>query len=135
MDPGDLDAVCARGREVFGADRGWLLRSLRERAPECAWIVDGAGYSFGRPGHLYHQLGPVVAEDPGTARDLAASALGGLGGRTVAEDVPRFDAEWVEWLTAVGFVEERPFVRMFVPGHLHPGTPRRQYAICGPEFV
>ena len=38
-------AVCRRDREVFGADRGRLLASLFERAPECAWVVDDAAGS------------------------------------------------------------------------------------------
>ena len=136
---GDLEAVCRRDREVFGADRGRLLASLFERAPECAWIVPDAagikGYSFGRPGHLYHQLGPVVAEDAGTARELVTSSLSPLGGRMFAIDAPLLDGEWLDFLKSVGFVEERRFLRMFVRGHVHPGIPARQYAICGPEFA
>jgi GNAT superfamily N-acetyltransferase len=135
----DLEAVCRRDREVFGADRGRLLASLFERAPECAWVVPDAagirGYSFGRPGHLYYQLGPVVAADAGTARDLVTSSLSPLGGRVFAIDAPLFDGEWLGFLKSVGFVEERRFLRMFVRGHVHPGIPARQYAICGPEFA
>src|SRR6185369_2653967 len=135
----DLEVVCRRDREVFGADRGGLLVSLFERAPECAWVVPDAagvrGYSFGRPGHLYHQLGPVVAADAGTARELVTSSLSPLGGRVFAIDAPLLDGEWLDFLKSVGFVEERRFLRMFVRGHVHPGIPTRQYAICGPEFA
>ena len=135
----DLGVVCRRDREVFGADRGRLLKSLFERAPECAWVVPDAagvrGYSFGRPGHLYHQLGPVVAADAGTARELVTSSLSPLGGRVFAIDAPLFDGEWLDFLKSVGFVEERRFLRMFVRGHVHPGIPARQYTICGPEFA
>jgi len=135
----ELSDVLARDREVFGADRGRLLRSLFWRAPECAWIVrEGAvvrGYCFGRPGRLYHLLGPVVAEDGGAARDLVTSCFAELDGKSFAIDAPRLDGEWVAWLASVGFVEERPFVRMFLDGHQHPGIPARQYAICGPEFA
>jgi hypothetical protein len=135
----DLEAVFRRDREVFGADRGRLLASLFERAPECAWIVPDAaevkGYSFGRPGHLYSQLGPVVATDAGTARELVIRCLSQLGGRVFAVDVPLLDAEWLEFLKSVGFVEERRFLRMFVRGDVHPGIAAQQYAICGPEFA
>ena len=134
----DVEAVCRRDREVFGADRGRLLAALFERAPECAWVVDDAagvkGYSFGRPGHLYYQLGPVVATDARTARELVGGCLSQLGGRVFAVDAPLLDGEWLEFLKSVGFVEERRFLRMFVRGHVHPGIPARQYAICGPEF-
>jgi GNAT superfamily N-acetyltransferase len=139
----DLSDVLRRDREVFGADRGELLASLLARAPECAWIAkDGAavcGYTFGRPGWLYHQVGPVVAEDSATARALVARCLSELNGKRVAIDAPRLDGEWLNWLESIGFVVERPFVRMFrysnAPHpHAHPGVPARQYAIAGPEF-
>ena len=136
MRESDLAAVCRRDREVFGADRGRLLASLFARAPECAWVVDdGAGYTFGRPGYLYGQLGPVVAADAATARDMVTRCLSRLGGRAFAIDVPLLDGEWLEFLKSIGFVEERRFTRMFLRGHRHPGIPERQYAICGPEFA
>jgi hypothetical protein len=136
---GDLPEVCRRDREVFGADRSELLAALFGRAPECAWVVHDAsgikGYSFGRPGYLYSQLGPVVAEDAFTARKLLTCCLAPLGGRAFAIDVPLLDAEWLDFLKSVGCVEERRFVRMFLRGERHPGIPTRQYAICGPEFA
>jgi GNAT superfamily N-acetyltransferase len=135
----DLSAVCRRDREVFGADRGRLLAAWFERAPECAWMVDDAsgvkGYAFGRPGYRYYQLGPVVATDAAIARDMATRCLSPLSGRVFAIDVPLLDEEWIDFLKSVGFVEERRFVRMFLRGHIHPGIPARQYAICGPEFA
>jgi len=138
MLPGDLAAVSRKDREVFGADRGRLLAAWFRRAPECAWIVEDAagvkGYTFGRPGWLFHQLGPVVAADAATARDLVTRCLSPLGGRTFAVDVPLLDAQWLDFLQSAGFVEERRFARMFLRGHVHPGIPTRQYAIGGPEF-
>ena len=49
--PDDLPAVFARDRDVFGADRAALLEDFYRRAPDLAWITEGA-YCFGRPGHL-----------------------------------------------------------------------------------
>jgi GNAT superfamily N-acetyltransferase len=139
MEKRDLEAVCRKDREVFGADRSGLLASLFGRAPECGWVIDDAagvtGYTFGRPGHLYSQLGPVVAADAGAAREMVTRCLSQLGGRALAIDAPLLDLEWLEFLKSVGFVEERRFVRMFLRGHRHPGIPERQYAICGPEFA
>ena len=93
------------------------------------------GYSFGRPGHLYYQLGPVVATDAAHRAGAGEGCLSQLGGRVFAVDAPLLDGEWLEFLKSVGFVEERRFLRMFVRGHVHPGIPSRQYAICGPEFA
>ena len=135
----DLAGVLTRDREVFGADRGALLAALLERAPECAWIVShkgrARGYSFGRPGRLFHQLGPLVADDRAIAGEIVATCFRRLDGRLFAIDTPQFDGEWLAWLESVGFVAERHFVRMFRRGHAHPGTPSLQYAITGPEFA
>jgi ribosomal protein S18 acetylase RimI-like enzyme len=139
MREGDLPAVYKWDREVFGADRSRLLSVLFDRAPQCAWVVDDVsgdkGYTFGRPGYLYNQLGPVVATDSATARDMVTRCLSRLGGKAFAIDAPLFDAGWLDFLKVAGFVEERRFVRMFLRGHSHPGIPPRQYAICGPEFA
>lgn len=139
MNAADLPAVFARDRAVFGADRSALLSSLFARAPECAWIVNGdngiRGYTFGRPGRVFYQLGPVVADDADTARALVAGCFTCLDGRLFALDAPQLDAAWLAWLESVGFAVERPFVRMFRSGHTHPGKPARQYAITGPEFA
>src|ERR1017187_6599076 len=91
------------------------------------------GYTFGRPAYRYHQLGPVVAA--ATARDMVIRCLSPLGGRVFAIDVPLLDGEWLDFLKSAGFVEERRFVRMFLRGHVHPGIPAKEYAICGPEFA
>ena len=135
----DLPAVLVRDRAVFGADRGALLASLFSRAPRCAWIVTGGdgvrGYTLGRPGRVFHQLGPVVADDAATARELVAGCLAQWAGRLFVMDVPTLDSTWIAWLESVGFGVERPFVRMFLEGHTHPGEPARQYAITGPEFA
>jgi GNAT superfamily N-acetyltransferase len=135
----DLADVLACDRKAFGADRGQLLSSLFDRAPECAWIVrEGLsvdGYTFGRPGRLYSQLGPIVAGDRDIARELVAQCLAEFDGELFAIDAPRLDAEWLAWLRSAGFEEERPFVRMFRAGDTQPGVPELQYAIAGPEFA
>jgi ribosomal protein S18 acetylase RimI-like enzyme len=139
MERADLPAVLQLDRGVFGADRGRLLASLFERAPECAWVAADAhalrGYVMGRPGHLYHQVGPVVAPDIGTARALVARCCSELNGRQAAIDATRFDAEWMQSLGSLGFVEERPFIRMFRGADVQPGLTGQQYAIAGPEFA
>jgi GNAT superfamily N-acetyltransferase len=130
----DFDAVFARDREVFGADRSGLLASFHERAPEMAWIVCRggglAGYCFGRPGHLYRQVGPVVADDEGAAREL----VGCCSGDGIAIDAPRAAADWLAWLEGAGFAIERPFLRMQRGENRSPGVPACQFAIAGPEF-
>jgi GNAT superfamily N-acetyltransferase len=131
--PFDLPGLFAMDREIFGADRSRLLCSLLFRAPQDAWTVEGRGYCFGRPGHLYSQLGPIVASDEEAARALVAHAV--VADRPTVIDVPLLHSSWHEWLQSIGFVEERRFTRMFLRGHSHPGDPARQYSIAGPEFA
>ncbi|MDE3164165.1 MAG: GNAT family N-acetyltransferase [Acidobacteriota bacterium] len=139
MQPDDLDPVLARDREVFGADRSMLLRWLFARAPECAWIARSGGrplgYCFGRPGRVFHQIGPLVAEDRAVARDLVHACCSRLDGATVCIDVPAADAVWTGWLASAGFATERNFLRMFRAGDAPGGHPALQYAIAGPEFA
>ena len=77
MEPEDLHRVLEFDRQVFGADRRELLVSLYRRAPKFAWIAGQgtllAGYSFGRPGYLYNQLSPIIAESAAIARELGVS--------------------------------------------------------------
>jgi len=135
----DLTSAFTRDHEVFGADRSALLASFYNRAPDLAWTAKRGdallGYCFGRPGYLYRQLGPVVAEDASVARDLVVRCLRGQpAGTAVAVDVPRLKPEWITWLQSVGFATERPFLRMRRGENESSGHAEHQFAIAGPEF-
>jgi GNAT superfamily N-acetyltransferase len=126
IEPVDLPAIFARDRDVFGADRSRLLAELYRRAPGLAWTAGGA-YCFGRPGHLYSQIGPVVADSAEAARELVDHCLSQHGGTTFALDVPKR----ADGLT---FVVERPFLRMSRGVPRRRGIPEHVFAIAGPEF-
>jgi GNAT superfamily N-acetyltransferase len=138
MGTGDLAEVFTRDREVFGADRSVLLASFYHRAPDLAWTMHRGGtllgYCFGRPGYLYRQLGPVVAEDADVARDIVSRCLAGQPGEELAVDVPRSARRWIAWLESVGFLVERPFLRMGRGRKQCPELAAQQFAIAGPEF-
>lgn len=138
MVAGDLAEVFALDWQVFGADRSALLDSFHRRAPDLAWSIHRGeallGYCFGRPGYLYRQLGPVVAEDVDGARDLVARCLAGQPGQKLVLDVPPVAPQWTAWLESAGFVVERTFLRMH-HGQTHcPGIAAHQFAIASPEF-
>jgi GNAT superfamily N-acetyltransferase len=126
METADLPEIFARDREVFGADRSALLADLYRRAADLAWIGDRA-YCFGRPGHLYWQIGPVVAGSGEAARDLVEHCLSHHAGRTFALDVPQRP-------DGLAFPVERPFLRMSRGAPRAHGRPDQIYAITGPEF-
>lgn len=134
----DLHAIFNQDRTIFGADREPILRSLFSRSPECAWIAEESkleGYCFGRPGFLYHQLGPIVARDETVARDLVSHCLmQASDGRRFGIDAPEHSLSWLQWLTSAGFSEERSFVRMHRGENRYPGRPEYVFGITGPEF-
>ncbi len=138
VEPGDLPAIFAMDAEVFGARRDSLLESVYQHAPKLAWVAhEGAqlvGYCFGRLGYLYTQLGPVVAHDLDTARELVSHALAAQAGVTVAIDAPQASREWIEWLQSAGFDVERTFLRMYRGQKVSASAANLQFAITGPEF-
>jgi hypothetical protein len=133
--PADLDEVLALDGDVFGADRGSLLRWTLDQAP--AWRVSEGdaltGYCFGRGGQHSRHIGPVVARSPEAARRLLTAAAGAADGRAIV-DVAADHVDALASLTALGFHEQRPLIRMYRRGARPPGRPDLQVAIFGPEF-
>ncbi len=137
MRPADLDAVLARDREVFGADRTLVLRHALEDAPELAFVARGekgvTGYCFGRRGDHSNHVGPVVADDAATATALVrASAVRPLR-RPLTLDA-RAEPGWLDVLAAVGFRPVRPLTRMYLGGARPRSMPEREPVVFGPEF-
>jgi len=129
--PDDLGSVLRWDREVFGADRGRVLRFALAQAPDGALVAEAAGrlegYCFSRPGHHAMQIGPLGARTEEAARALAHASLArGAGG-------PIFmDATGPPWWAPLGFREQRPFTRMSL-GRPQP-VPEGLFAVFGPEF-
>jgi GNAT superfamily N-acetyltransferase len=137
MSEQDFSTIVDQDREIFGADREPVLRSLFARSPECAWVAvasDIQGYCFGRPGFLYQQLGPIVARDESLARALVSECLTHKSGERFGIDAPQHCAEWVDWLRSIGFTEERSFIRMYRGENRYPGQPECVFGVVGPEF-
>lgn len=134
----DLDAVFRRDYQVFGADRKHLLEWAFRQAPEYAWVVEEEGnligYCFGRHGHHFEQVGPVVADSSEIAILLLSSALSSRPDYSFIVDVPCHHGQWRNWLKELGFTDQRPFTRMFQGENRFPGNPENLFAIFGPEF-
>jgi GNAT superfamily N-acetyltransferase len=133
----DLEALLALDRQVFGADRGRVLRSAWERAPHLAWSAHGGGrftgYCFGRQGDHSDHVGPLVAEDPAVALDLLRACLATPRERPLILDA-RVEPRWIGALGDLGFREQRPFTRMYLGGASPPAQPALERAVFGPEF-
>jgi GNAT superfamily N-acetyltransferase len=132
------NAVLQLDREIFGADRGTLLRSLASENPDFAMAIERegeiAGYTFGRRGTLADHLGPWMARDEETAGELLDRFLAGSSRETVFVDALN-DRRFVSrMLLARGFKVSRPLTRMVRGPNPYPGRPDLLCAILGPEF-
>lgn len=136
MTEDDFVNVLELDRAVFGADRRAVLESMIHGAPEYARVVRGPsgieGYTFGRHGFRFEHIGPLVARDLQTARDLTLTCLAQHAKPFIldASDWP----DWKQWLESIGFRVQRPFIRMYRGANPFPGRPDQQFAILGPEF-
>ena len=88
---------------------------------------------FSRDGRRAHQIGPVCADDAGTAIDMLGHALSRVSG-PVFIDVPDMHDEVVAFLKEHGFVTQRPFMRMYCGSPVGFGDPARMFAVAGPEL-
>ena len=138
MRESDLATIAIWDRAVFGADRANLLAWAFAVAPERAWIVEGStglrGYCLGRPGYTWSQVGPVVATDLEAAFSLVAACVSASAAVPMVLDASACAPDWAGRLAGLGFVEQRPFIRMCRGVNAHPGEGEQQYAIFGPEW-
>jgi len=132
--PADLPNILDYDNAVFGGDRSEILTGLATRGAECARIAtSGNGYLFSRDGRRATQIGPVCADDTGTAIDMLGHALSSVSG-PVFIDVPNLQDEVAAFLKKHGFAKQRPFTRMFRGAPQGFGDPARMFAVAGPEL-
>jgi predicted N-acetyltransferase YhbS len=134
----DIPRLLEFDRKVFGADRAAVIDSIRSRASKLAFVTEDSkgisGYCFGRYGHSFTHIGPVIASSFASARSVCSAALMNSGDRPVVIDALPRNPEWMSWLTSLGFTEQRPLIRMYRGTNEWPGIPDKQFAILGPEF-
>ncbi len=134
----DLEAIFTFDREVFGASRESLLRSLASGAPQFTSSVrNGAvilGYAFGRHGSLADHLGPWIAEEAAGAGELLNAFLRRSHRDTVFVDCLKANPWARPLLRAQDFEPSRPLTRMYRGPNAHPGRPGLVCAVLGPEF-
>lgn len=143
-----LPAILDYDRPVFGADRAGILRYLLHNTPSLAFFYSDdreiQGYCLGRTGQNYVHIGPLVADRLEIAGDLLLSALLVCAHQPVILDNSSQHPGWDQLLHNLGFMEQRPFIRMYL-GDKRLGVKRlgefvlpehhaRQFAIAGPEI-
>ncbi|HKW64340.1 MAG TPA: GNAT family N-acetyltransferase [Candidatus Acidoferrum sp.] len=125
-------------KELFGADRSFLLRAMCEEAPEFAAAVWEdelpAGYAFGRRGLFADHLGPWMARTRTAAEKILTEFLTKSSRETLIADCMKANSTAAELLRRYSFVPSRPLTRMFRGPNAYPGKPESFSAIFGPEF-
>jgi GNAT superfamily N-acetyltransferase len=138
LTPIELDKICKLDCELFGADRGFLLRSLYEQAPELAMAVwddeSPRSYCFGRHGLFADHLGPWMGTNRPAAEKVLREFLARSSGDTLIVDGLKSSSLAFELLSSCGFSPARPLTRMVRGPNAHPGRPDSFCAILGPEF-
>jgi hypothetical protein len=137
--PAELVAeIFAYDRQIFGADRSNLLRSLAEQGPTLTLAIargtQPAGYAFGRRGLFADHLGPWMARDRDTAEMMLTDFLRRSSRDTVIVDALQSNRAAGEILRDNGFTIARPLTRMYRGPNAYPGQPNLLCAIVGPEF-
>lgn len=133
-----MEQIFGLDKELFGADRSFLLRSLFDETPEFAMAVWEdrlpAGYAFGRSGLFADHLGPWVANSRAAAEKTLQEFLSRSSRETLIVDCRKANAMAVELLDAHGFAPARPLTRMVRGPNAWPGRLGSFCAILGPEF-
>ena len=138
MKENDFPSLLKFDREVFGANRQYVLESLFKDAPQYAFIVEEQGrvlgFCLGRHGYDFDQIGPLIANDTNRATQLLYSTLRRVGDKPIVLDVLTHTPSWIAIVSSLGFKELRPLIRMYRGSNSYPGVPGKQFAILGPEF-
>jgi GNAT superfamily N-acetyltransferase len=133
-----LSEVFTHDRNIFGADRSVLLRSLNEQAPHFTQVKcfgsQIQGYAFGRRGLFADHLGPWMARDHAAARTLLAEFLRRSSRETVIVDALKSNRMAGQVLHDHGFSVARLLTRMYRGRNSFPAKPESLCAILGPEF-
>jgi GNAT superfamily N-acetyltransferase len=138
LQSGLLEHIFETDRELFGADRSVLLKSVHQEAPDftAAITVEGRlqGYTLGRRGSFADHLGPWMANDAATARQLMERFLARSTRDVLIVDYLKSNNVAGPLLRSFGFSFTRPLTRMVRGDNTYPGRTEHLCAILGPEF-
>jgi len=133
-----FDRILTMDREVFGADRSALLRSVASAAPQFVIAVPQGsgleGYGLGRRGSRADHLGPWAAHTAPAARKVLEQFLARSRREVVFVDDVQENLWAPELLVEHGFRTSRGLTRMYRGENNDPGPPKHLCAILGPEF-
>ena len=134
----DTQEIIALDEISFGVSRQQLIQFLLTEYPGKTELLKRneriTGFALGRNGNRYHQIGPVVALSSTDAKILITNAINKLTNQPVIIDVLEDKEDLIAWLSSIGFVQQRYFIRMYKNENTFPGTTAKQFCIAGPEY-
>jgi GNAT superfamily N-acetyltransferase len=133
-----LDDIVRLDRLSFGADRRPLVGAVAAAAPELVIQArrggELEGFALGRHGSHADQLGPLVARDAATVRQILDEFLDRTSRSEVYVDRVCAHPWGRSVLLARDFQPTRPLMRMYRGSNASPGEAGWRCAIMGPEF-
>lgn len=138
MKASDLSEILKMDGPIFGADRKIILKHFLKNKPNLAWVYKSnkkiEGYCFGREGSTFTQIGALIANKQEIAEALFLHAIKNETNTSFIIDTLDSQKSWNNFLKNIGFVKQRPFIRMYLGKHPHTGQPQKQYLIAAPEL-
>jgi len=124
-----LLAILEKDRDVFGADRSQLLRSLHSENPDLTIGVSDQdilrGYALGRRGSFADHLGPWMAESWTAAEKLIHEFLARSSRQTIIVACLAENSFAMKLHRECQFVRSRSLTRMYRGPNASPGIPTR----------
>ena len=132
----DWNEIFELDRQAFGVCRQPLLRSLKENSIKFVVNREPSGRleAFGllRAGMSADYLGPVVTRTKEAGRNVILDLLG-ASRRPVYWDIPDPCMDALTLATELGFVSQRPFVRMYLGENGAADCPQNLWGISDPS--
>jgi GNAT superfamily N-acetyltransferase len=126
-----LDEFIARDSRAMGFDRSALLAEFCGRSGSRV-LSDGNAMAIVRDGRTARHIGPVLADDPASARALVNAIVQSETGPLLLDAVSSHDA-FLGGLIGSGWIIERSFQRMRF-GRATAQAELLPFAVAGPEF-
>jgi GNAT superfamily N-acetyltransferase len=127
----NCEEFIARDRRAMGFDRSALLRDLGGR-PGSQLVSHGSAMALIRDGRTARHIGPLFADDAGSATELVETTAQAETGPMLIDVVSKHD-EFLKNLTKRGWTIERPFQRMRF-GRVAIQDAKPPFAVAGPEY-
>ncbi len=134
----DVEAINDYDAPIFGASRKQVLESYLQYYPDFGFAVRKnrkiRGYIMAREGTNAFHIGPWVANDPEAAQALLFKLIRVRNPHRTFIDIIDPNPHSQHMLETLGFIQQRPFIRMYRGKNPSPGIPELVYSLSGPEL-